>query len=107
VASLITCTNGGTSTQTVAVHFILKTGSETLSPLSLSVDPNKTVVFGTKDIFGFGVDANSGLGSLASTHARIYASSRGIVCSALLAKGSDGTPLASLPVVKAYKQKGD
>ena len=104
-ATLIPCTNGGSSSGTIGVDLYDQTGTYVVSG-SISVVPNRTVTFGTSVVANQTIDVNLGVGLITRGHMRILASpSKGIICSAFLVDAGTGTPQAALAVVKKFTQK--
>jgi len=105
VATMIACTNGGTSTATIGVEVYGSTGTY-VSGGSLPVATKATVLFATSAVTNQSVDVNVNSGVLTKGHARVVASTtRGIVCSPFLVDAGTGGPLAALAIMKKYAQK--
>jgi hypothetical protein len=107
LATVIACTNAGTSSNTIGVEVYGSTGTF-VTDASISVAPSATVTFATIAITGMSIDANMATGTISKGHARIYGDSKtGVLCSAFLADGVSGLPTNTLTVAKKTKQKGD
>jgi hypothetical protein len=105
VATIIACTNGGTSTATIGVEVYGSTGTY-VSGGSLPVASKATILFATSAVTNQSVDVNVNTGVLTKGHARVVGSTtRGIVCSPYLVETATGAPLAALAIMKKYTQK--
>lgn len=106
-ATVFGCTNGGASTQTIAVDLYGPVGAFVVGS-SIPVAPASTVLFSTNTVNGWSIDVNLGSPALSKGHARILSSaSAGILCTAFYVDAVNGVPSANLTIAKALKQKGD
>lgn len=111
-ATVISCTNRGTATATIGVDVYGAGGAYangTVPPANtISTAPDATVMFGTFAVPNHSIDVNLGLGLLTKGHARIFSSAKsGVLCSAYLVNGVNGSPVTKLTIAKKTKQKGD
>jgi hypothetical protein len=108
LGTYIACSNGGALTQAIGVEVYGPAGA-LVADDSISVAPNATVLFGTVAALGLPVDVNLATGTVTKGHARIYGSSRGVLCSAFLADATAAIPASTvnLSVVKKTSQRGE
>lgn len=108
VATVFSCTNGGTAPASVTVSLFNSNGSAGPTGTA-TIAVNATADFGTATVAALGtLDVNLGAGTMLSSSARISAPS-GVYCTAyVIDRASDPPAVAwSLKVVKKTTQKGD
>jgi len=110
LGTFFSCTNASTSTIQVGVELFGSGGGGPLnnaSTTSVSLAAGATVMFGTAPAVGLGPDVNLASGTLVTGSARIVATSKSLVCNALLADKLNSPPVSMtyLTIVAKAKQK--
>jgi hypothetical protein len=111
LTTVFLCTNASSSTITVGVEVFGDAGTSNNDPAvtAIAIAPSVTRIFITKPILSFDYNAALGVGIVHHGSARILATGKGVICTALLATSAGTTPttLGNLTIVKKTKQKGD
>ena len=110
LATVFSCTNGGTSAANVKVELFAADGTANASA-TVNVASGATADFATQNVaaFPFGsIEANLSSSTMHSGSARITAPS-GVYCTAGLFDQTNNPPtsMRALPVIKKTTQKGD